>query len=185
MSIEVLEVKIEEVNELIPAVINNSISKLQLLLEQFIKKTGITNYKYVISNKTKEIIQLIIKKYPIYFETIEKLITNIVKDDKIDSYDIPDIIILIKMLYEIIYNLKEVKLTTMEYADTCKSILYIIIYILVEEKQIHISDDKKDEFLKNQEKLIDVCIKLILLPSILKQSNCFTNCFGYFCCYKK
>ena len=172
----------EEVNEN-DLILNET--DLQILLEQFIKNTGIREYKYVINNKTKQIIELIINKCPIYFKSIEKVIKNIVKDDKIDYSDIPDIIILFKTLYEILYNLNEVKLTTAERADTCKSILYFTIYILVEEKQINISDDKKEEFLENLEKLINVCIKLVLLPSVLKQSNCFTDCFRCFYCYKK
>ena len=185
---KVEEPKVEEpkvvVEEVIPVTpeevkVEEDTSKLHFLLELFMKTNGISNKCILISKETKHVIELIIKKFPNYLEDIENLIINIVKDDKIDSHDIPNIILLIEKLYEIIYNLKEVKITSSQCADTCKSIFYFIIYILVEERKIIISDDKKEEFLGDLEKLIDVCINLIKLPSLLKQSNCFKTIFGF------
>ena len=103
---------------------------------------------------------------------IEKVIIEIVKNNKIDTNDIPNLIILIQKLYELIYNSKKVKYDTKTISNICGNTLKFIIYIMVEERKIKIDEDKKSEFLVLTDKLIDSCISLLILPKVLKGTSC-------------
>ena len=116
-----------------------------------------------------KVINTIIKLTPNMLIDIEVLIIEIIKDNKIDSNDIPEFIAIIQKIYQIIYSIKIDEKNLTEYTST---ILKYIIHLLVFERIIKIDDDKQLEFLNNCDRLIDSCIGLINFPSSLRVKKC-------------
>lgn len=132
-----------------------------------------------LNDSTISVIKTIIKTNPIYFEEIETCLFNIIKDNKIDSKDIPEIILLFKKLYTIIHKLKEFKFNTDKLSETCGSILIFIIHTLVADGKIKIAKENQIDFLDQTDKLVETCVSLLKLSKSLKTSSCFCK---FFCC---
>ena len=130
--------------------------------------------------ETKKLLFKVLDEYGDFFTEIEETFLKITHDNKIDTKDIPDILELLKKLYEFIYNQKDKKINIDKSVDICGFLIKFTIVLLIEKNKIHISDDKKEKFLEEIEKLIDSCLALIKLTSLLKPKNCkkwFTELF--------
>lgn len=140
------------------------------------------NIKNKISIKlTPDMINLInniIKLSPNSLNDIDNSIKKVIKDGKIDSKDIPTLIVIIQDLYCLIYSIKNVKFDNVKRAEVTSSILKFIIHLLVLEKKIVIEDNKQAEFLADTDVLIDNCVKLLSLSKIIKTKGCFKKLFG-------
>jgi len=137
--------------------------------KKYYKKIGIHLSKQVV-----EIINKIIDKTPSLLSEIEKAIIEVIKDNKIDTNDIPEFIIIIQILYGILYNLKDIVIDDNKRTEICATILKFIIHTLVEERKISIEDNKKVDFLNQFDKLIDSCVSLLKFQAILKPKLCCT-----------
>ena len=177
------EVKVEvkvEVEEELPDFTNKSIEEVLLYIvkkhveekkdtKKYYKKIGIHLSKEII-----EIINKIIDKTPSLLGEIEKSVSEVIKDNKIDTNDVPEFIIIVQILYERLHNLKDLSIDNQKLAETCATILKFIVHTLVEERKIVIEEDKKAAFLIQFDKLIDSCISLLNFPAILKPKACCT-----------
>jgi hypothetical protein len=94
----------------------------------------------------------------------------IMKDDKIDQFDIPELVFLITDAYNETTNLH------LSYEDL--PILIKMLYNFIIEKFNLIPEDKRADF----EKLVDVAIKLVMLQPKVKQQ--VTGCLGWLGCLK-
>jgi hypothetical protein len=106
--------------------------------------------------------------------TITNGIQSIMKDGKIDSSDIPDIMLI---LMECTNNLEKINLTYNQLVEVLEE---VILFIL--EEQNVIPDDKKE----NIYKMIRTSIKLVLLQPKLKSclSGVWTKLKNILCCGK-
>jgi len=159
------------------AIISNNdviLSLIQLL-------TNVTNpdasaslgkYNLKIDESVKQVLLAVMKAHPNFFSEVELILVNITQDNKIDSADIPNIIVLIQKLYILMVDLKSIKLTTAACSETCGSIIKIIIHVLVEEGRVKITQDNKDVFLANVDKLVNACVDLLKFTKQLKPKNC-------------
>lgn len=129
-----------------------------------------------ISPNAKHAIGIILEKNPLLFHNIEGSIKNMTKDSKIDSNDIPNIILCVQQIYEIVCSVK--RYNKEELANITSCIIKTIIHILVEERKIDVTDDNKEAFLALADKLVDSCIALMRLPSIMKPPGCLKKLFG-------
>ena len=174
-----VEGKSEEIliEELKNVVVNlEALSLIELLKKKL--EVGVKDNKLTLSDEEVVIIIKLLDGSPSYFNDIEKTLAEIIKDNKIDSTDIPNIIALIQKLYELIYNIKAVKLDGKKRCEVCASILKFLIHLLVEERIIKIDDEQKTKFLNDVDKLIDSFIGLLRLPKELKTKNCLQTIFG-------
>ena len=89
------------------------------------------------------------------------------------------IIILIQQLYEILYKSKDFNIDSIKIPEVCSDIIKFIIYLLVEERKILITEKNKDSFLYQTNKLIDSCASLLILPKALKSKGCIRSIFGF------
>jgi hypothetical protein len=129
---------------------------------------------------TPEIIRVInniISLTPNTLTDIEKAIVEIVKDGRIDSKDIPNLIVVVQIIYQTIYNLKNVKFDAKKRADITSTSLKYLVHILVLEKKIKIHEDNQSEFLAQTDALIDSCISLLSFSKSLKTKGCFKKLF--------
>lgn len=118
------------------------------------------------------IINSIITITPNILTDIENATIEIIKDGKIDSKDIPNLIIIIQTLYQFIYSLKNVKFDTKKRSDVTSNSLKYIFHILVLERKIKIEEEKQVEFFSQIDALIDSCISLLSYSKGLKKKGC-------------
>jgi hypothetical protein len=153
---------------------------VRLILDVMGKDEKIKKYNINIDTKTNDIFIMIIKSNPLLFSDIEDTLIKIVKDGKIDLNDIPEILVLLKKLYEIIYGLKKTKKSVIDVAKITGDILKILVLILTKENKIKINNE--EEFLKNVNELIDMAITLLSLNKNLKKSY---GCNNFLKLFKK
>lgn len=131
-----------------------------------------------LTSEVISIINNIISLTPNTLTDIEKATIEIIKDGKIDSKDIPNLIVVIQRLYQFIYSLKNVKFDDKKRADITSSFLKYILHLLVLERKIKIDENKQAEFLTQIDALIDSCIGLLSYSKSLKTKGCFKRLFG-------
>jgi hypothetical protein len=151
----------------------NFVELLGKILKNKIKNnTGIT-----LSEDVVLIVLKLLKTAPSYFNNVEKTFVKIVKDNKLDASELPNVIVLVQELYELIYKNKDTKLDSKKRGDVCASILKFLLHTLVEERIIKINEHQKTLFLSNTDKLIDSLIGLVKLPKELKNIKMCTKRF--------
>jgi len=129
---------------------------------------------------TPDIINLInniIKLSPGSLNDIEKSVKDVIKDGKIDTKDVPNLIVIIQSLYRIIYSIKTTKFDSKKRAEATSTTLKFIIHLLVLERKIEIPEEKQSEFLSNIDILIDNCCELLSLSKLIKTKGCFKKLF--------
>jgi hypothetical protein len=128
-------------------------------------------------NLTPELIATIkniLSVSPDTFNDIEKAVGDIIKDGKIDSKDIPQFIVVVQKIYQIVYSLKDTKKRS---EMTC-SVLKFVVHLLVLERKIIIEEDKETHFLTDCDLLIDACIGLLNFPKSIKTKGCLQKLFS-------
>jgi len=155
---------------------NVVLKTLSDLFLEFIKTSN--NSNIVLSKKSIDILNKIFDLTPNFLDDIEKLLLEVIKDGKIDSNDLPQLILLIQKLYETIYKMKEMKIDSKTRADICSEVLKNIVYFLVKERRIKIDEEKADLFLEQINTLIDSCVGLLRFSKYIKSKGCFSSLFG-------
>lgn len=151
------------------------IVKKSLENEEIKKKISIT-----LAPEVTSVINNIISLTPNNLTDLEKAITEIIKDGKIDSKDIPNLIVVVQRIYQFIYSLKNTKFDTKKRAEITGELLKYLINILVLERKIKIDEDPEKvlEFYKQVNFLIDSCISLLSYSKTLKTKGCLKKIFG-------
>jgi len=149
------------------------------LLGKILKNKMKNNTGITLSEDVVLIVLKLLKTAPSYFNNVEKTFVEIVKDNKIDSSDMPNIIVLVQELYELIYKNKDTKLDSKKRGDACASTLKFLVHTLVEERIIEINKDKKTVFLSTTDKLIDSFFGLVNLHKELKNIKMCTKRFWW------
>jgi len=179
--VEEPEIKINveaEIEEVLPDFTDKTLAEVFMyIVKKHIEEKKDTKKYYTkigiyLSKEVVEIINKIIDKSPTLLSEIEIAVSAVIKDNKIDTNDIPEFIIIVKKLYEGLHNLKDIVIEVNKRSETCATILKFIIHTLVEERKIIIEEDKKIEFLSQFDRLIDSCISLLNFKDILKPKEC-------------
>ena len=124
------------------------------------------------------VINNIISLTPNTLTDIEKSVIEIIKDNKIDSKDVPNLIVVIQRIYQFIYSLKNVKFDDKKRSEITSTSLKYLIHLLVLERKIKIEDVKQVEFFTLTDTLIDSCVDLLSYSKSLKTKGCFKKLFG-------
>jgi hypothetical protein len=163
------EVKNDEVkNSEVKSEINTLVELIVKIVtnDELMKK-----YKIILDKKAIDILVTILNKNPKLLGEIKDLFEKIIQDGKIDTNDIPEILILLKRIYELIYSIKNKKISKSEIALATCNIFKFIIHLFIEDEIIKVNN--KDDFLKNIDLLIETSISLITLNKSLKTPSCF------------
>lgn len=185
---QVVETQVVETPVVETPVVENTVSDnsniynetVRLMLDIIGNDEKIKQYNIVIDNKTNNILMLLIKSNPLLFSEIQDTLIKIIKDEKIDSNDIPEILVLLKKLYEIVYSLKKTKISGIDVAKITGDILKFLVLILIKENKIKVNNE--EDFLKNINQLIDISISLLSLNKTLKKSY---GCNNFLKLFKK
>jgi hypothetical protein len=159
-------------------------SEIKVLLMNYITNKNPT-MKVNIPHNTVEILKILIKNSSDEFDIISSNLQKIIDDNKIDFKDIPEFIQLVENIYILIvrHRKKLAPFNGKTLATTSGEILKIIIKLLVEmehfslnnfisadmdgtneEDTIDVNNDAKQGLIENSNKVIDVCVKLLLIP---------------------
>jgi hypothetical protein len=138
------------------------------LIDIIVKNEGISSI--TLSNNELNLIYEIMSVNPLYFKNINDELLEIIKDKKIDVYDTPRLIQLIKQFYifckedPIIKN--NVKLSYSEIFVLIKYSIHIIL---------HVHKVDSPEIITCCDNLVDICMELIEIKSPLKKTLCIFN----------
>lgn len=165
---------------------SSSNSEIKVLLMNYITNKN-PDMKVNIPHNTVEILKILIKNSSNEFDNISSNLQTIIDDNKIDFKDIPDFIQLVENIYILIvrHRKKLAPFNGKTLATTSGEILKIIIKLLVEmehfslnnfisadldgtneedENGNNINNNAKHDLIENSNKIIDMCVKLILIP---------------------
>ena len=151
--------------------IKNSLSNLEM-------KNKLRKIQINLDDDLINVMEKILSVSPDMFENIEKSVNEIVKDGKIDSKDVPQLIIVVKQIYQIIYSLKNKKFDAEKRAELAGSVLKYCIRALVVLDKIKIEHSKEEQFVNDCDLLIDACIGLLSFPKKIKTKGCIKKLFG-------
>jgi hypothetical protein len=157
----------EELNEktVIIEIVKTFSQKLEILLNSSFQE----KYEIKLNPSIITLLLNILKLNSDYFNSSEELILKIIKDNKINIDDIPNILLLSKNLYEILYKLKN--------KDIKDSIIILkfIINVIMVDNITNKEDINKLTLLINN--IIDTSSELISIRKILKsQKKSFLGC---------
>lgn len=113
---------------------------------------------FKIDDQTKETFIYILDKYPEYFSEFKTILELIIEDGKLNIDDFTNIIKLLTKLYELVKTLK------LDYDTSLKvsgDILKFILYYLIEEKKMKITNKDESAVSSSINTLIDACIELL------------------------
>jgi hypothetical protein len=111
---------------------NNNII-ISLLEELLNNNDKLQNFKINIKPEIKECMLVILKENKEIFEDIDNSIINIIKDNKINTKDVPEFLNLIIKIYKLI---KKTKIKKIDPYKLTKKILQTIFVIYIEYKDI-------------------------------------------------
>ena len=184
-SVNILETIKEEVNNVAEEEVTNvakeEVTKVVLktlseLFLEFIKTSN--NSKIVLSKESIDILNKIINLTPNFLDDVEKSLLEVIKDGKIDSNDLPHLILLIQKLYETIYKIKDMKLDSKTRTVICSEALKNIAYFLIKERRIQIDEENSVLLLEQINTLIDSCVGLLSFSKSIKVKGCLRSLFG-------
>ena len=115
---------------------------------------------------------------PCFLDDVEKLLFEVIKDNKIDSSDLPQLILLVQKLYETIYSNKDIKIDKKNIPVECSNILKFICHFFIIERMSRTSENDSRVLLELIYKLIDSCIGLLSFPKNIKVKGCLSFLFG-------
>ena len=111
---------------------------------------------------------LLCKEFPELFSSFEETLKKIILDDKIDSKDIPDILVLVSMIYKIVKENKGVP--TVDSYELIKTLIHLGFIVYIETNNV-----KNKEAVLDILRIIDASIDLIKLSPIIPKKGwlCF------------
>jgi len=184
----VVENVVEEVNTFVENVVENVVEEVTTVVENAVEQLSLANLvknsldneniKNAVNSHTLMIINNIIISSPKTLDDIEKACNEVIKDGRIDSNDIPTLIIIIQRIYQITNSLRGLNINSFKQAKVTADTLKLIIQILVSEKKIIIEDGKKQEVLNQMDSLIDSCVSLLTYKNTIKPKGCLARLFS-------
>jgi hypothetical protein len=168
---EVIEEITKQVETIVEEVVNKKLeikSLLNLLIIISVRQD--MQEKYGLNQDLVKILQLIIHKNSSFFFKIEDSFKKILEDNKIDSDDVPELMSLFSVIYEILFSLK-LKTTTIDISNICGDLIKLTFNIMLTENIIIFESERSEETLKTYNALVDSSISLIKLSKTVKFSN--------------
>jgi hypothetical protein len=146
---------------------------LQLLVDLLSQNDDkLNNMNIHVTPEMRGYLLVVCKEYPDFFATVESTLKNIISDNKIDTKDIPEILILISKLYVIIRQHKH-EINKLEPNTVVKTLLHILFVLYIQNHNI-----ENDTLATAVVKIIEVSLDLIQLKLVEPPKiGCFKNLF--------
>ena len=144
------------------------------LLKQSISDANFERtFQLTLDNDVVDVFHKIMELSPNSFVDIQKSLSAIVFDGKINSEDIPQLIVLVKSIYQTINAVKNSKVSATKMTEQVGGVIKLAFHVLVKEGKIKIDDDKHSVFLDQFDELVDSCVSLLSFTESLKPVGCF------------
>jgi len=146
-------------------IVNTFVQTLQLILES----SDLSKYSIQLDPELIKLLLNVLKSNPEYFNSLETTLLVILNSGKIDISSIPNIIVLIKELYQILYNLNVQDIKKGLNISSCELILKFVINVVLEDR---IADEtERTELLTAVNGIIALGIELISIRKVLKNNK--------------
>jgi len=150
---------------------NKLIAVIRLLLAS---DQSLTTYTVQLNPELIHMLSILMSEHKEYFVSIEDTFVEIVKDNKINASDVPNIILLILNLYALVCSTKMNKSPI----ESSRIMLKFIFNVIVKEKIVKV--DNEEELFRCLNTLVDSCIELVIFQK--KTSSSGTKLFSCFGC---
>jgi len=145
--------------------VNTFVQTLQLILES----SDLSKYSVQLNPELIKLLLNVLKSNPEYFNSLESTLLVILNSGKIDISSIPNIIVLIKELYQILYNLNVQDIKKGLNISSCELILKFVINVILEDK---IPDQtERTKLLTAVNGIIALGVELIAIRKVLKNNK--------------
>jgi hypothetical protein len=138
------------------------------LVENFLNKQEKTNIK--LTPEIQKYFLILCKESPDLFGDFEQTLKKIISDDRINTKDIPDILVLVSKVYKVINENKGIPM--IEPYELIKILLHLTFVVYIETNRVNNS-----QLLLDLLQIIDSSIELIKLTPIkninIRRFNCF------------
>jgi hypothetical protein len=172
VQVPVKEEGVEITNDLIIEITKITFSQI---VESFLNENKLHTLSIPVSPEIQKYLLLLCKEKSCFFSDVEISLNKIILDNKIDTKDIPEIILLVAKVYEIITTDTKVDSKVDPY-ELIKTILNMVFTLYIETNKVQ-NKQLATELLK----IIDVSIDLIKLKSInLPKIGCLHSMFKCF-----
>lgn len=171
---EILKDEVESEKNAVVEDIMNLANLVALLLSQ---DDRMKKYNLPISHEAKMVLSQLLSVDG-YFDNVEAIMKDIVRDNKIDARDVPKIMLLLTELYKMLQQIKEVKFDE----KLCGEILKTLFNIALKEQLIPIAE-QDIELLKCLYDIVDTSITLMQTDTSGEKKGlfyhlkkCFNSC---------
>jgi hypothetical protein len=141
----------------------NEITKITFhqIFENFLgqNKTTLKTFNGSLTREMRKYFLFLCRQRPNLFTQLELSFKKIIVDDKIDMKDIPEIIVMVKVIYKVIKK-DNYLIATINRYDIIKTLLQLLFMIHASKNGIH-----NAELMDNINKIIETSIELIKLRS--------------------
>jgi len=153
------------------AEVNNSL-ELKSLLNVMIITTIRQDMqeKYNLSQETVKVLLQITQQFPHFFFKLEESFKKIAEDNKIDSNDVPELMGLFSIIYELLFSLKLQK-TVLEMSELCGEIIKLTFNVAIEESLVKFDLLLQEETVKTFNSLVDSSAHLVKLSKTISPPN--------------
>jgi hypothetical protein len=161
--VKIEDIKIEE---------TKTIKTFLVLVETFLtrEQDNLAKFKVKLTPEIQKYFLLLCKESPHLFGTVEETLKKIISDDRIDTKDIPDILVLVSKVHKIIMENRGVPIV--DPYELIKILLQFTLFVYIETNKV----ENKDLLLELL-KIVESSIELIkITPIVSKKVGCFFKC---------
>jgi len=126
--------------------------------------------KYNLSQETVKVLLQITQQFPHFFFKLEESFKKIAEDNKIDSNDVPELMGLFSIIYELLFSLKLQK-TVLEMSELCGEIIKLMFNVAIEESLVKFDLLLQEETVKTFNSLVDSSSHLVKLSKTISPPN--------------
>jgi hypothetical protein len=126
--------------------------------------------KYILNQEIVKVLLLITQQFPNFFFKLEESFKKIAEDNKIDSNDVPELMGLFSIMYELLFSFKLQK-TVLEMSEMCGEIIKLTFNIMIEENIIKFDTLLQGETVKTFNSLVDSSAHLVKLSKSISPPN--------------
>jgi hypothetical protein len=169
--VEEITTTVEQILEEQTIEVNNSL-EIKSLLNVMIITTirPEMQEKYNLSQETVKVLLQITQQFPHFFFKLEESFKKIAEDNKIDSNDVPELMGLFSIIYELLFSLKLQK-TVLEMSEICGEIIKLTFNVAIEEGLVKFESLIKEEVAKTFNLLVDSSAHLVKLSKSISPPN--------------
>jgi PHD/YefM family antitoxin component YafN of YafNO toxin-antitoxin module len=191
-------------NKVQPKILNPTKDKIENILNSDASLTineiiqnvlsGYIPFSIQLTESETQFIKYLLEKQPFVITEIQTKILSIIRDNKIDTADIPDIIQLVKQLYILCHaDKKQIRSTFLagsnkkqKFAEIIGRIMKFLIRVILLKKtratvytnadDWQMEQDTAEKLLTSIDALINTCVELIIVSKQIKTKRFFSCC---------